>query len=222
MRRVALSMLAALALAWPASAQDLVVTGDGVRTVILASKFPFTIAAKPGAADYVWRVPAGVTFTETDDKIDVTAAPAGELVISVRTLTVDFDAKKVIRKTSTVTVLVGGAAPKPPDPPKPDPPVPPTGKLYFAIVRPDGPAAPAFTKIMSDPAWFELRQAGHQIKDFTVAESRRLNIPVAAGTTLPVVVTLQTGATESKVIRPAIPLPVTADGIRRLVEVPNE
>lgn len=115
-----------LVAALSAAAQDLQVTGDGVKTVVVIAKLPFTITAPANGADYLWKVPQGVTYAERDNAIDVTQAPNGELAVSVRVLTVDFDAKKVTRKVYVTTVVVGGA--KPPDPPAP------TGKVAWVIV----------------------------------------------------------------------------------------
>lgn len=120
------------------------------------------------------------------------------------------------------TVVVPGAPVDPKDPPvdPKDPPTPPTGKLYFLVVRPDGPAQPAFTTIMSSPAWDGLRNAGHRVGDATLTEVRNLNLGIPTGTTLPVVVTLRVSADgkSSTVARAAIPLPTTADGISKLPE----
>jgi hypothetical protein len=111
-----LALLAVLLVAGPLFAQDvpLIPAGDGVRTVIVATKFPFTVSAPPGAAIYVWQVPAGVVFTGADDTITVTDAPPGECVVGVMMVAVDFDAKKIVKKSGRVTLSVGEVTP--PDP----------------------------------------------------------------------------------------------------------
>lgn len=112
---------------------------------------------------------------------------------------------------SQTTITVGGPpAPAPAPPPVPGP-VPPTPRVYyFLIVRPDGPAAPAFTEAMGRPAWKLLTVQGHQYKDKTVSGAARdVGFAVPAGTPLPCVVTLSTEGGVSRVVRPAVPLPTT-------------
>lgn len=155
--------------------------------------------------------------------VDAVAAGKVELLI----VPIGGDAKSVIRRTLEVT----GARPPPDcppppvvDPPKPppvvDPPVTPPkpAVYYFLVVRPDGPASPAFTKTMGLPAWTELRKAGHGVKDKTLTEAAALGVKLADGTTLPVVVTLQEAADKktSKIVRPAVALPTTDDAIADL------
>lgn len=98
-----------------------------------------------------------------------------------------------------------------------DPPVdpPPPGQVfyYFLIVRPDGPAAPAFTRVMSLPGWEQLRALGHSAKDKTVSQAKLLNVNLPAGTPLPCVVTLKINATGSVIARGPVPLPATDAGI---------
>lgn len=117
-------------------------------------------------------------------------------------------------------VVVGPGTPTdPPTDPPVDPPVPPPAVFYFAVVRPDGPADPAFTAVMADPGWAVLRAAGHSVKDFTLTDARtRLKMTVPAGTPLPAVVTLRVAGGRSVEVRQAVPLPTTTDGIRRLPE----
>jgi hypothetical protein len=119
---------------------------------------------------------------------------------------------------AVIVVVIGGAKPEP-DPVKPPPVDPPAGKVYFLIVRPNGPASADFVRVMDDPAWSDHRKAGRVVKDMTVTESARFYTP-PPGTTLalPYVVTLRVGATESSLISGPSPLPTTADAIRRLGE----
>lgn len=115
----------------------------------------------------------------------------------------------------TVDVKAGDGAQPPP--PKDPPTTPPIGKVYFLVVRPDGPASQEFARVMADPAWAEHKAAGRLMKDKTLTESVPLYRP-PAGTALPFVVTLSSGDTESKVIAGPVPLPTTSDGIRKLSE----
>lgn len=100
-----------------------------------------------------------------------------------------------------------------PDPKKP-PPV--SGKYFFYIVRPDGPAAPEFTRTMSLPEWKTLRDAGHTISAYTKSEAARFGIAVDSA--LPAVVTLIEDDSKSYIARQPIPLPTTGAGILKLPE----
>lgn len=128
-------------------------------------------------------------------------------------------------------VAIGEAIPSPkppkPEPPKPDPPkdpAPPATGFYFLIVRPDGPAAPAFAKLMQDVAWQQLARAGHRFKDKTLTEARAMGLTVPAGTSLPCVFTLREAAdkSESTILKrngqEAIPLPTNSSDILKLTE----
>lgn len=113
-------------------------------------------------------------------------------------------------------VVVPGAPVKPPpiDPPAP------SAVLYFLVVSDGGPADPALTKIMSLPAWNDLRAAGHSVwrTDKAGAAALRVNLP--PNTALPVVVTLRVSADgkSSTIVRGPVALPTTADGIAKLPE----
>lgn len=100
----------------------------------------------------------------------------------------------------------------PPDPPPPGPVVP-APPYYFQIVRPDGPASPAFTAVMRDPAWGVLRAAGHSVRDYTLTEFARAGYTLPGGTLLPTVVTLKVAPDRksSTIVVPARPLPAAAD-----------
>jgi hypothetical protein len=122
------------------------------------------------------------------------------------------------------SVKVGDATQPPPTKPTdPVPPVKPTdpptadGKVFFLLVRPDGPAQADYVRILSDPAWDEHRKAGIVVKDKTFSDSRSI-YTAPSGTPLPFVVTLRSGKTESIVISGPVALPTTSDGIRKLAE----
>lgn len=106
---------------------------------------------------------------------------------------------------------------KPPEPPvEPPPDKPPvTGKYYFLVVRPNGPASAEFAKTFADPAWDELRKAGHTVKEMTVQDSLTFYRP-ADGQGIPFVVTLTTGQTPGKVLAGPVPMPKTPEAIREL------
>jgi hypothetical protein len=95
----------------------------------------------------------------------------------------------------------------PTDPPVVDPPVE-KPLFYFLIVRPDGPASAAHTKLMQSPAWKTLRDAGHTVKDNTLTQASASGVTIVDGTILPVVVILK-GADGSAVLK-TVPAP-TAD-----------
>lgn len=104
-------------------------------------------------------------------------------------------ASKDGEQTRADFTVVVGSAPKPPAPgPGPVDPAP-SGKFYFVIVRPDGPAVPAFVQYMAAAGWSELAKAGHQYKDKTLTEARALGLDIPAGTLLPCIVTLRADGT---------------------------
>lgn len=116
-------------------------------------------------------------------------------------------------------VVVGKAGEVIPDPkdPLPDPGKP--GSLFFVIIRADGPASAEFTRVMSNAGWDALRMTGCKVKDYGYAEAcKSLGLCLPAGTTLPVVVTLRVSfdGKTSRVVREAIPLPTTVQGIAAL------
>lgn len=109
--------------------------------------------------------------------------------------------------------------PTPGDPPPTQPPPAPSAALFFVIVRPEGPATPAFTKLMASPSWVTLKAAGHRFKDYAPSELARIGLsPASVPTQLPAVITLRTSAEGSRVVRDAVPLPTTDDGILQLPE----
>lgn len=114
------------------------------------------------------------------------------------------------QRRATFVVVNGKATPPPP---KDDTP-PPAATFYFLVVRPDGPAGPAFTRAMGLPEWADLRDAGHLVKDKPAAEAALLGVVVPAAQ-LPAVVTLRVAADgkSSTVARPAVPLPTTGAGV---------
>jgi len=124
-------------------------------------------------------------------------------------------------QTSKSLVVVIGTPPKKDDPPpkKDDPvdPVEPATKFYFLVVRPDGPAAPAFSKAMNLPEWNALRAAGHKVKDATATEALGVKF-VADPAALPVVVTLVVSADgkKSTIVRPAVPMPTAGPAVLEL------
>ncbi len=150
------ALFALLLLARPAFCQDapqlhitggdsIVVKIDKVIIVkedrLVVRSLPFKINASPGAADYRWSIPAGVTATENDDVLHVTAAPKGEYTVSCRVLVVDFSAKATKRTTESLTFNVGDVTPPEPIPVVP----PPVSSLqrslqaaYTADADPDG------------------------------------------------------------------------------------
>jgi hypothetical protein len=123
-------------------------------------------------------------------------------------------------KLLTVTIGKGGTAP-PPKKKEPDPkdPVGPATTYYFLVVRPDGPASPAFTKAFNLPEWQTLRAAGHAVKDLTRAEAAApsVNLPTDPAQ-LPAVITLVVNADKkgSTIVRGAVPMPTTGAGVLEL------
>lgn len=110
---------------------------------------------------------------------------------------------------STCVITVGDGKPGvPPVKPPVDPPV--TTALYFLIVRPDGPAAPSFTKMMGDPAWATLTTAGHKFKDKTATEAAKLGFTTSSP--LPTVILLREGSVGSEIVGQT-PFPTTASEV---------
>lgn len=125
-------------------------------------------------------------------------------------------AGKTGEQSRATFVVVNGKVPTTPpvlDPPpsQPDPPAP-DGALYFLIVRPDGPASPAFTRTMGLPEWGQLRAAGHGVKDVSATQAAGLGAVIPADQ-LPAVLTLREDGAVSRVVRPAVPLPTTGAGV---------
>lgn len=115
-----------------------------------------------------------------------------------------------------VVVAVGGASQPVPVPPDLPSPVPAT--FYFLIVRPNGPASPEFAAVLANPAWGDLRKAGHTVKDKTLGEiGDEYRVP--SGITLPCVVTLRRTDRGMTVVRGPVDLPSTTEAIRRLAQL---
>ena len=115
------------------------------------------------------------------------------------------------------SVPVGNVPPIGTPPPKKDPPVvdpPVAATYYFLLVRPDGPATSAFTKIKENPAWKELQKAGHKVGDMSVTDLGPI-VGIPSPDILPCVITLQENPNtkKSKIVRPAIAIPSTPQGI---------
>lgn len=119
------------------TAQDLNITGDGTKiveidkTVVIKQKvnlitaFPAKIQAPSTFLLYVWQVPSAVHYIDSNDSITITSAVKGDYTIKVNLVNINFETKKVERKTAEVTFTVGDTPdPKPPIPPVPPPPSP--------------------------------------------------------------------------------------------------
>jgi hypothetical protein len=152
-------MMSLLLIAGTASSQEipLKVDGSGVKVVqvdkviivkedrTVVSSFPVVVQAPAlqGAGLYFWSYPIGVTATDLNDRLEITSAPRGELVVSVKVVAprLDKDGKFVGFDTrlGKVMVYVGDIPlppkPEPPKPPdvKPDPPTPVSGVRVILI-----------------------------------------------------------------------------------------
>lgn len=120
MRYLSALILAAV-LCLPVVAQKkavpLVIDGE---TVLVVKSVPFKVIAPPGADDYTWTYPNSVEAQPLDNVLTVSKCPAGEFIVVVRTIKIDFDQKKVIKENGAITVVFG----KGPDPgPGPDTPL---------------------------------------------------------------------------------------------------
>jgi len=122
---------------------------------------------------------------------------------------------------ATTTVVIGGAKPPPVDPnPTPtDPPPTTPGKMFFVIVRPVGPINPATEKLLTLPAWADIKKDGHAMRDFP-ADQLPPGIVVPPGTTLPTLLPFRY-LPDGKSIKSAgnpQPLPTSDDQIRGLLK----
>ena len=118
---------------------------------------------------------------------------------------------------ATCTVIITGAPTTPPSPPTdPGQPLPPEeGTLYFMVVRPDGPAAPEYTRIMSMPEWQTLKDKKYLVGDFTLTEARKY-LSIADNVRLPCVITFWDTGKKSTIVRQPIGLPATGGGVLSL------
>lgn len=194
-----------------------------IAVILLAFCSPLAAQDQPiivqegGFADHTIPLPKGAAVVWRYSPQPIQKAkdlPPGRIIFTGKTgvtytvtaIVVDFDAKTVT-DTDYFFQFGGQIVPPPPKKPPVDPPPPTPTAYYFMVVRLDGPASPAFTKAMSDPAWDAIRVKGHKVKDFTLTDARRLGANIPPGGPLPMVITLREGETTSKVIRSAIPLP---------------
>lgn len=106
-------------------------------------------------------------------------------------------------------VRVGGAPTDPVIPKDPVEPVDPVepSSYYFALVRPDGPSSPEFTKIVANPSWKTIEAKGHKVKDFTITRARELGIVTGSTPPLPCVAILKEANKKSKVLKIMSPIP---------------
>lgn len=155
MRKLLAAPLLLLALALPAQGQDvrLEVKGGGAKVVqvdrqvlvkvdvTVVSSLPFTVQAPAGAGLYFWQYPPGVAAQDRNDRLEVTAAPKGELTVGVKMITADLDDQGRFKGFRTaygsVTFTVGDVPqpgpPTPPDPPGPKPPAPVAGLKVLVV-----------------------------------------------------------------------------------------
>lgn len=123
MKRLAVLAWLLIATCAVGQAVPLEISGD---TVTVVRTLPCKVTAPAGADVYIWSHPSSIKSSEDDNVLTITAAPAGEVVIKVQTLTVDWAAKKTIRARGTITLVVGklpDPGPGPPDPLLPDDPL---------------------------------------------------------------------------------------------------
>jgi hypothetical protein len=135
MKRIAIALLFFAARIAGAQSQLHITGGDAITVKVdkvvivkedrlVVRALPFKLVASAGGADYRWTIPAGVTATEADDALTVTAAPKGEFTVSCRILVVDFEQKATKRTIESLTFNVGDVGPTPPPPPPPPTPSP--------------------------------------------------------------------------------------------------
>src|SRR5262245_31281864 len=59
-----------------------IVTQKVKRTAVLS--FPCTLSGEKGWEDYFWTVPQGVSARDLNDRLQITAAPRGEILIGLK------------------------------------------------------------------------------------------------------------------------------------------
>lgn len=79
------------------------VSGD---TYIVVRTLPVEIRATLDGDFYDWSYPAGVSAIDKDKVLKITAAPNGPLTINCKVSIIDWEAKKVKRKFSQVTIVI--------------------------------------------------------------------------------------------------------------------
>lgn len=99
---------------------DRVVVVKEDRTVVQA--VPFSVTAPASEGLHFWTYPAGVSAVDKGGTLDVIAAPKGELTISLKVVSADWESKKFVTRFGSITFNVGDIAP--PTPPVPPPPTP--------------------------------------------------------------------------------------------------
>lgn len=116
-------LLALVGVAWAAPPKRAVpLKVEGGETVVVVKGFPCTVTAPEGAHVYIWSVPDGVRASKSPagNVLTVTAAPKGAHRVGVISVTIDFDAKRVVEDSGEVTLNVGDV-PAPPGPTPVDP-----------------------------------------------------------------------------------------------------
>lgn len=188
---------------------------DAVK-VLPGGYVDYSVVVPKGAA-VVWR------FSEPPVQRSTTGLPPGRLIFggvrgktyTVTAIVIDFTAQTVTDTDYVFEFLPDTGPVVPPKKPV-DPVLPVPAVYYFLVVRADGPASPEFTRIISLPAWADLRAAGHSYKDKSVTEAKALGVVFPVGTVYPCVVTLKVTPAGSVVVRGPVPLPTTADGVTQL------
>lgn len=104
--------------------RDKVVVISEDHTVVQSLPFSVTSPALDGL--HFWTYPPGVVATDKGNLLEITVAPKGDMVISLKVITADWDNKKFVTKFGSLNFSVGidPPVPIPPDPPKPPTPDP--------------------------------------------------------------------------------------------------
>lgn len=101
---------------------DKVIVVKEDRTVV---NVPFAVHAPPGGGLYFWSYPPGVVAADRGDSLQVTAAPKGDVTITVKAISAKLDKDGrflgFATELGSVAFSVGEAKPKPDPKPDPDP-----------------------------------------------------------------------------------------------------
>lgn len=149
--------------------------GDVVQVV---QSLPFKVKAPVGKCVYFWSFPRDVDAIDQGDTLQITKAPKGRLVISVKCIQADWDAKKLITTFGSVTFMVGlSPSPNPQPDPEPDPePQPGPVDPLLMLLREAYSMEPAATRAADLAALADLfGSAADVVNDVRLAKVYEVN-----------------------------------------------
>jgi hypothetical protein len=97
---------------------------EGGDVIQVIRKLPFAVVVQSDGDLFFWQIPSTFTATEKGNRLEVSKAPQGAHTLTVKIVSIDWDAKKVTQADGKIEILIGQLPNPPPDPDDPDPPVP--------------------------------------------------------------------------------------------------